>query len=118
MCVVNPLQYHDTFDFVQDFETEDPQLRSRTWTFQFLVVVVVGEVFKVFPQDMRLAEQNRLAFLLVEVFKIFFSSAVSRDDSFQGFCRTFPRVEKSAQSGRESECEGARALELMDAGGL
>ena len=45
------------------------------------------------------------------------SSAVSRDEAFQWFFRTFPRFQKSAQSAGRSSARGARALELMDASG-
>ena len=48
---------------------------SRTSTFQFLIVVVVGEVFKMYPLDriqQRLVEQItlKLQFRVLEVFKI------------------------------------------------
>ena len=37
---------------------------------------------------------------------------------FKGFVALFPELKKKCAVRRESECEGARALELMDAGGL
>ena len=46
------------------------------------------------------------------------SSAVSRDEAFQDGVRTFPWFQKKCAVRREPKCEGARALELMDAGGL
>ena len=49
-------------------------LPSRTWTFQFLALVVIMEVFKVFSQDkVRCSAllSRSSTFLLVEVFKIF-----------------------------------------------
>ena len=45
-------------------------------------------------------------------------SAVSRDERDRGFFRTFPRSKKSVEVAGEFECEGARALELIHAGGL
>ena len=46
------------------------------------------------------------------------SSAVSRDERGQGVLRTFTPGVESARSAGSFECEGAPALELMDAGGL
>ena len=47
------------------------------------------------------------------------SSAVSRDEAFQGgFCILWPDFEKKCAVRWEVECEGARALEVMDAGGI
>ena len=47
------------------------------------------------------------------------STAVSRDEAFQWVFRTFPRFQKSAESaGSPSAKEGARALGLVDAGGI
>ena len=43
------------------------------------------------------------------------SSAVSRDEAFQGFFRTFPPFSMKCAVFRESECKGARALELIHA---
>ena len=43
------------------------------------------------------------------------SSAVSRDEAFQGVLRNFPRFQKKCAVLREAECEGARALELIHA---
>ena len=44
-------------------------------------------------------------------------TAVSRDELVKGFLRTFP-VGQRCGCRRESACEGARALELVDPGGF
>ena len=86
---------------------------------QFLALVVIMEVFKVLSQSR--AELN------VDISvpggglhdplpASGASSAGSRDEPGQGVFRTLP-VGKRCVGRQESECEGARALELMDSGG-
>ena len=103
-------------------------LWSRSLTFQFLLVVVVGEVFKIYPP-----EQNSTAFGGTEHVAIPVpggslhvlpdpggsrSSAASREEAGQGVFRTFPWVNKKPEVRRESECGAAPGGQVMDAGGL
>ena len=50
------------------------------------------------------------------------SSPGAVDEAFHGFFRTFPRFQKSAESGRQcgddGSCRSRRALQLMDVGGF
>ena len=99
---------------------------SRTWTFQFLALVVIMEVFKVFSKNKvrcSALSSRSSTFLLVEVFKIFSLILVRQlHPQFRvmswviGFFALFP-FEKKRGDRREFEFEGARALELIHAGG-
>ena len=80
---------------------EVPTVLSPSLLQQRQFRVVVCAVFKVFAQDK--FQPRRLRFLALQTRR------------FNGFFRTFPRFQKSAQSRREFECEGARALELIHA---
>ena len=111
-------------------------LWSRTWTFQFRVVVCA--VFKVFPQD-RLQRRllslwstflsgmwSRSLVFPVEAFKIFFQDKVHPLlimiqlvlMLLRMVFRTFPRVKKKCGVRSQPESDWARQCQLMDAGGL
>ena len=79
---------------------------SRTSTFQFLIVVVVGEVFKIYALDrfqQRLVEQisSKTRFHVFEVFKVSSRDTApsahspgAADEALTGFFRTFPKLKK------------------------